>query len=284
MLLSVVFLLPIQKNDYLQAYKLKCELLEKTESPRIIFVGGSNLAFGLDSQRIKDSLQINVINYGLHAGIGLKFMIDDVTNYLRKDDIVVIAPEYSHFYNGWYGEASTLAPIQSIAGWKKLHLLNLKQILIVIEGLPRIVEFIRPKSYGERSYVLSGFNEFGDEVKHWNLESISIPESAPISASFNEEFASYFINKVSGWKNQIGCKVLMVPPICIRSSYDAQKESVDEVANYLKRSGYPFLIHPIHHALPDEYAYDTNYHMNYDGVQIFTSSMIGVLKNEVLEK
>ena len=64
----------MEQDGYLQAYNKKCQLLEDTPSPRIIFVGGSNLAFGLDSQRIKDSLNINVINYGLHAGIGLKYM------------------------------------------------------------------------------------------------------------------------------------------------------------------------------------------------------------------
>lgn len=80
--------------------------------PRIIFVGGSNLAFGLDSQRIKDSLNINVINYGLHAGIGLKYMVDDISTYARKGDIIVFAPEYSHFYSGLaYGESITIAPL-----------------------------------------------------------------------------------------------------------------------------------------------------------------------------
>lgn len=74
----------MEQDGYLQAYNKKCQLLEDTPSPRIIFVGGSNLAFGLDSQRIKDSLNINVINYGLHAGIGLKYMIDDISTMQEK--------------------------------------------------------------------------------------------------------------------------------------------------------------------------------------------------------
>lgn len=58
----VMKLIPV-KDSYLLAYNKKCELLEKTESPRIIFVGGSNLCFGLDSKRIADSLHVNVVNY-----------------------------------------------------------------------------------------------------------------------------------------------------------------------------------------------------------------------------
>ena len=63
-LILAITMLPMEQDGYLQAYNKKCQLLEDTPSPRIIFVGGSNLAFGLDSQRIKDSLNINVINYG----------------------------------------------------------------------------------------------------------------------------------------------------------------------------------------------------------------------------
>ena len=39
----------MEQDGYLQAYNKKCQLLEDTPSPRIIFVGGSNLAFGFDS-------------------------------------------------------------------------------------------------------------------------------------------------------------------------------------------------------------------------------------------
>ena len=110
----------MEQDGYLQAYNKKCQLLEDTPSPRIIFVGGSNLAFGLDSQRIKDSLNINVINYGLHAGIGLKYMIDDISTYARKGDIIVFAPEYEHFYTIAYGESVTLTPLMAPTGYKAM--------------------------------------------------------------------------------------------------------------------------------------------------------------------
>lgn len=277
-LLSIVLFAPIQPNDYLQAYKLKCKLLDETESPRVIFVGGSNLAFGLDSRRIKDSLGINVINYGLHAGIGLKFMLDDVATYARKDDILVIAPEYGHFYTIQYGESATIAPIQAIAKWKKLHLLNSTQMKNVILGLPRIMEYIRPKKYSERSYTLSGFNEFGDEVKHWNLESISIKKTGISNRSFDYSFGEYFIEKIELLKKEKQCEILIVPPVCCKSAFEAMKNQADEICSFLNSNGHPFFVSPERHVLPDEYAYDTNYHMNYEGVQIYTSSIIEILK------
>ena len=283
LLLSIVIFVPIQPNDYLQAYKLKCKLLEETESPRIIFVGGSNLAFGLDSQRIKDSLGINVVNYGLHAGIGLKFMIDDVATYIQKGDILVIAPEYGHFYTIQYGESATIAPIQAIAGWEKLNLLNFTQMKNVISGLPRIIEYIRPKNYDERSYVLSGFNGYGDEVKHWNLEGIAIAEPGSSNKPFDLSFGEYFIRKIENLEQEKQCEVIIVPPVCRESAFKAMKNKVEETSAFLDSNGHPFLVSPEHHALSDEYAYDTDYHMNYEGVKKYTSSMIEILKS-VLNK
>ena len=278
LLLSIVVFVPIQPNDYLQAYNLKCKLLEETESPRVIFVGGSNLAFGLDSQRIKDSLDINVVNYGLHAGIGLKFMLDDVATYVQEGDILVIAPEYGHFYTIQYGESATIAPIQAIAGWKKLHLLNFTQLKNVVLGLPRIIEYIFPKNYNERSYVLSGFNEYGDEVKHWNLESITIAEPGISNRTFDLSFGEYFVQKIKTLENEKQCKVLIVPPVCRESAFKAMTNEWKKVVSFLENKGCPFLVSPEHHALPDEYAYDTDYHMNYEGVKIYTSSMIDILR------
>lgn len=276
---SIAFFVPIYSNDYLQAYKLKCELLEKTESPRVIFVGGSNLAFGLDSQRIKDSLGINVINYGLHAGMGLKFMIDDVATYTRKGDVLVIAPEYSHFYNNFAnGEPLTIAPLLSVCNWEKLHLLNSHQIKNVIIGLPYIFRFIMPKPDLKNTYTLSGFNEYGDEVKHWGLKGISIPEPGVSNRSLDASFGEYFINKINILERDKQCEVLIVPPVCRESAFNAMTNEWKKVSLFLEENGYPFIVSPEHHALPDKYAYDTDYHMNYEGVKLYTSSIIEILK------
>jgi hypothetical protein len=81
LLLSVViigFVLPVTpraSKSLLYAKVKKDNLLKKTNNPRIIFVGGSNLSFGINSKVIKDSLKLNPINTAIHASIGLEKMI-----------------------------------------------------------------------------------------------------------------------------------------------------------------------------------------------------------------
>ena len=71
--LYFAFFVPVPGNLYFEAYSQKDKLLKETPSPRIVFVGGSSLAFALDSKRISDSIGLPVINTALHAGMGMKF-------------------------------------------------------------------------------------------------------------------------------------------------------------------------------------------------------------------
>src|SRR4026209_2444686 len=75
----------------------KHNLLDKQLSPRIIFVGGSNVAQGIDSNAVQQSLGLNPVNMGLDAGLGLDFMLNEVKDSVRTGDVIVIAPEYEHF-------------------------------------------------------------------------------------------------------------------------------------------------------------------------------------------
>ena len=99
----VIFLPPTPKaKNYVLFSKIqKDSLLQNVPSPRIIFIGGSNLVYGLNSQLFKDSLALNSINTGSIATIGLSYMMDNTLPYIRSGDIVVIAPEYQQFFRSF---------------------------------------------------------------------------------------------------------------------------------------------------------------------------------------
>lgn len=263
------------EDGYLLEYNTKCDLLKNTPSPRIIFVGGSNLAFGLDSKRISDSLHINVVNYGLHAGVGLKYMIDDIETFMKDGDIVVIAPEYPYFYGLAYGE-STLSGVMNVSSFKNIGLLNLAQGCHVVLGAIAFIQEKKSRLHpSDRSYRASGFNEFGDEVQHWNLPSIYVPTPKSNTAKLDVNFTSYFLYKIKQFQNK--ATVIIVPPVIRETAFEVQKDKINEVAAYLNKRGHPFAVNPVEHMLADEYAYDTDYHMNKAGVDIFTGKIIKIL-------
>lgn len=60
-------------DNYDAALTDKVDRLKGIKEPKIILVGDSNLAFGINSQRIEEELEMPVVNLGLHNVLGNAF-------------------------------------------------------------------------------------------------------------------------------------------------------------------------------------------------------------------
>ena len=83
------------RPGYLAALDDKLELVRTVESPRVIFVGGSSVAFGIDSQVFEQGLGQPAINLGLHGALGLDFYLRIVEQHCQPGDMIVLLPEYA---------------------------------------------------------------------------------------------------------------------------------------------------------------------------------------------
>jgi hypothetical protein len=64
---------------------------------KVVFIGGSNVRFGVDSAGLSRDLGLPVINYGLHASLGADVIADRAAACIGRGDVVVFSPELSHF-------------------------------------------------------------------------------------------------------------------------------------------------------------------------------------------
>jgi hypothetical protein len=87
---------PLRKC-YLAGTVEKHKLIAETPSPRVVIVGGSNVAFGFDSEYLQKQLGLPVINMGLHGGLGLRYSLNEIAPYIRKGDVYILSPEYPQF-------------------------------------------------------------------------------------------------------------------------------------------------------------------------------------------
>src|SRR5690242_8741821 len=90
--------IPDSGKSYISIINYKESLLKETPSPRMIFIGGSSMAFSLDSEMVERETGYHVINTAVHIGLGLDFMLNQVRPYLREGDVVVLVPEYELYY------------------------------------------------------------------------------------------------------------------------------------------------------------------------------------------
>ena len=83
----------VYDNVFVAALGDKYARLKSIEAPKIAVVGGSSVAFGLDSEELSRHTGREVVNFGLFATLGSKIMLDLSEDGLRAGDIVVFAPE-----------------------------------------------------------------------------------------------------------------------------------------------------------------------------------------------
>jgi len=89
--------------------------LTHTEGKRIILVGGSNLAFGIDSALIQEQFPgYSVVNMGSSVHHGMLSHFDILRANVREGDIVIFCPEYVYV-------VYTVTEAPTMANWQYLE-------------------------------------------------------------------------------------------------------------------------------------------------------------------
>jgi len=294
--LLLLIVVPTDESNYLYEYNHKVQLLDTVSQPRIIFLGGSSTAFNNDSRTIQDSTGYNIINCGLHAGLGIKIPLKDGLQYIKEGDIVVMQIEYANFFNGGNGEPETLPSFMVTTNWRYCRLLNLTQWKKLIQGIPRenvrslmnLAKTLANKNGGnlheskEYVYVKEGFNEFGDEVNHLNFPGQKYtPTGKTNTKKVNPDFIKWLSTYITYYE-KAGAKIVMLPPSCIASYLP---ESYNEnIGNTLAEIQHPYLVHPSLMTVNDSCMFNTEYHLTKEGVRQNTQNIIKVLKeNNIIQ-
>ncbi len=292
---------PIEsQHNYLAAIIDKHERLKNTKSPRIIFIGGSNLAFGLDSKQVEDSLNRNVVNMGLHAGIGLRFMLSEVKESIRSGDCLVIIPEYDHFFSLLDGERTLcellitypqaihyITSREQILNLMRYHSQLLRQELIqwIKQKIKKNKQLWTKADFQKADYIIYqryAFNAYGDMTNHIHktypepidLMPILEPPSQPMlnkSVTTLNEFYSMAISKHAQVFFMFSC----IPDV----RYFFSKPHIDDLYQFLQKHLYiPIIGSPEDSIFPMTDFYDTRYHLNQHGRSLHTQKIIECLQ------
>jgi len=259
---------PDDKHLY-QASLLKSRLLKETPSPRIIVVGGSNVAFGIDSELMELELGIPVINDGLHVALGIA-PLNEIKSFLQPGDIVIISLEYYNFTDdpSFYGQP------QYLADWVEFSPERIWYIHEPYRQMPSIYTIMLQRkinrqlnyylygfSYGAGRNFYSGdqFNEHGDFIGHLgqNNQQFAIADSVyPIN---NIEGAYIFLEEFNQFALSKGATVFYEAQAHRQTNCERTgKKDLDRFFNRLKtRTTIPLLTNLDQLCLPDEYFYDT---------------------------
>lgn len=291
----VLFLPPVYATSFVGALDEKLERLSGIEEEKIVFVGGSSVAFGLDSALIESYTGMPVVNLGLYAALGTKVMLDLSLPHIKEGDIVVLAPELDKETLSMYFSGGTT--LRALDGSFFPYALD-----IPLENWGALLgsswEYAAEKlgyltseapTYND-IYKSESFNKYGDIKKGLRPESTMVRNYYDPNklVSFtpdilSEDFEEYLNGYISECENR-GATVLYAwcPVNSLAAHESVTDESLYEFSCSMEERINARFITDIKSAIiPPNYFYDTNFHLNDAGVILHTKNIIDALLLEL---
>ena len=290
----ITFFLPLSNNlsqSMLFSILDKIHLIETTSSPRIIFIGGSNLSLGINSIIVRDSLSLNPINTAISAGIGLKYMINCFCPYIRRNDIIIISAEYNQFFGDLAdGDIQLFIVLTDIL--KKVNSLDYKQTIKMLTLIPKYVslkwfglaeEIFKKETSEPQVYNRCSFNKFGDITAHWNLSrEKSIIPMGKIDGGLNQDLFTFLKTFDNDIKKR-GARLYITFPCIQKTSFVFNVVQIKHIEKILRESGLTLISSPEKYKMEDSLMFDSSYHLIKTGVDLRTNNLIRDIKQEMLK-
>lgn len=283
--LGAALLLPPSFGDsFVGALDGKLSRLETLEEEKIVVVGGSSVAFGLDSELLEKYVGMPVVNFGLYAALGTKVMLDLSLPHIKEGDIVVLSPEIDEEALSLYFGADTV--------WRAIDgrfdvLFDLDRdnapamlgALFDFAGSKLDASLGRADAQESGIYLSKYFDEYGDfdYPRENNVMQMYYETNNRISHDVNSydggtlaEFFEY-LNEYAAACEKRGAKVFFsyspMNAMAVNADSEAKEEFVRTVEQLLDFK----VISDIDDCVLDAgYFFDTNYHLNEAGRTVRT--------------
>lgn len=260
--------------------------MKNAEGKRLILIGGSSVAFGINTQLLEDTLtqygyDYTVCPMGLYAAVGTSAMLDLTEPELTAGDLVVLAMEpTSETMSEYFGASAYWKCTESDPSL--LLLSDSAKRAALVGAYPGYLQerwSIRNSGdYPEANdvYALSSFDEqcnmVYDRARNTMLLGYDISEPIDLSSvTISEDFAAH-VNAFCRKAEQVGAKVVLSFCPMNRSAMTDISESafLDYFTLCCKSFSCSPISDPRNYVMDSGWFYDSNFHLNSAGAQIRT--------------
>jgi len=304
LLIHLPLFLHRRKYSYSLASRFKMDRLKSLQSPRILLIGDSNLAMGIDSERIEQELGHPVCDMGMGRRYGLYFVLREIHKHVQPGDILVYSPAYKQFFVKPWGNGKLLLEHAEVVpeAWSWYHK---KQKMLVLKAIPEtlaksfrfLLRSIRGVKHSERRlFTVNALNEYGDIVAHLTADS---PEKVTANVAGGEITWPDYLNvneyqwkhtrvhpvamKIlerffTAWHNRGATAFITFEPIR-QWELDENGDKFETILSALRDlQNVNILGLPEHFTFGEEHFFDYLNHMNREGRQLRTEKMIQLLR------
>jgi len=282
------------ENHFIGGIKQKHDLLKKIVAPRIILVGGSGVGYSIDSELLAKETGKEVINMGVFAQFGLRYMLEEVKADIQKDDVVIVVPEYSHFYylfEGWRGWNELLLVYPKALTF----LTSMNQVRAIGRAFPRFYRQ-KVKTLGKNlaaklttgGAANTSYNTNGDYIAHLDSKEVFDLTETGLFHQFvdttklklNKAIVP-FLNNFQKELAQKGATFYFSYPTIPLLQFDNSQNFIEKVAqNVTEKATFKVLNQPAQEVQPLDDFYDTVYHLKRAGRTQRTQRLVEYWKSQ----
>lgn len=263
--------------------------LETAEGKRLIVVGNSDVAFGLDGALLEGLLKeegfdYTVCPFGLYAAVGTSAMLSLSQDELREGDLVVLVCEpVSEAMSSYFGatafwKCAEGAPrlLSAVGSGRRAALAGAyvpylqERFRILLDGTPPVPQ---------GAYAKAAFDERCDMVypRPGNIMPLGYDVSSPIdflSAAPEEAFAQQVAGYCAAAEQRGAAVVASFSPVNASAVADLSSTAVNAYFTAVNES-LPCLVisDPNDYILESGWFYDTNLHLNSAGAVVRTCAL-----------
>jgi hypothetical protein len=283
----------------------------KINERKIVFIGGSNIRFGLDAAGLSRDLNMPVVNYGLHASLGMDVIVDRALNVVKPGDIVVFAPELSHFRKNGAADYSDDLRIDFLAAHKSDVDLKLQsfptrewrrsrsrcnRIRSTIEKfigtrIARLVGTENKSGPGGKPeptpYTVDAIGEDGSIIfprpgpKNYARWTFSDPPDNVAAMDLIDSRGGVAFAQLVRVCKERHITLCVMPPMRVTVPVFASLDLIgmeQHFIDYAVKNGAIEIMKPGDTVLPREDGYDTDYHLNDVGVKLMEPKLAAALR------
>ncbi|MFK7797982.1 MAG: hypothetical protein AB8E82_11055 [Aureispira sp.] len=269
---------------YMAGIRLKHKRAKLFAQPKIVLVGGSNLAYGWDSEMIENAFQVPVVNLGLHGGLGVPFIMQEAKKVINKGDVVFVSMEY-FMGKGDYRlikqtckEFPEVADLGNLALKQEveLHLNETREgVVNWVEGKKkaRPIYFFQIESdryYFDPRFL---FNKYGDHTLHLGKGSRYQKGYDEIKQPYKYWHGIADLNQFKA--DLEGVDIYYIYPSLAQSNYDAHESAIQKLSKDLVNDlDFETLNQPDDFVFADSLFYDTHFHLTEKGRALRTQKQL----------
>lgn len=268
-------------NSYLSSINNKHKRIEELKTPKIILMGGSNIAFGINSEKIQNEFSVPVVNLGIHAGLGLEFLVNELKEMIQEKDVVLLSIEYFMNKDGQYDLKNHIQ--QSYPNAANYYQKNIKkEIQLHIKNTRKNLKRLNQKESDaaiDPVYSTQSFNEYGDVVGHHDqIPPKEINDRLMFSYRYWEGIA--ILNDFHIYAKSKNVNVFFIFPNYPTSEYKKNEVVFSKLQNdIIKDLTIEVIGTPYDFLYSDALFYDTVYHLKKEGRELRTNKLIEIMHN-----